>query len=86
MHVDHHDLDHEFPKLHDVIEELKAHNEKFRTMVDEYDRLTGEVENLEENGLPVGDLAIEEMKQLRVRLKDRIYHMAIGYRAGRASA
>ncbi len=86
MHVEHHDLDHEFPKLQDVIEELKAHNEKFRTMVDEYDRLTGEVENLEQNDLPVGDLAIEEMKKRRVRLKDRIYHMAIGYRAGRASA
>ena len=85
MHVEHHDLDHEFPKLHDIFEELKAHNEKFRTMVDEYDRLTGEVEKLEENDLPVSDFTIEEMKKRRVRLKDRIYHMAIGFQAGRAS-
>lgn len=86
MYVEHHDLDHEFPKLHDVMEELRVQNEKFRTLFDEYHRLTGEVERLEEQDLPVGDFIIEEMKKRRVRLKDQIYHMAIGFRAGRASA
>ena len=86
MHVEHHDLDHEFPKLHDVMEVLKTQNERFRTLFDEYNRLTDEIERLEEADVPVSDFAIEEMKKRRVRLKDSVYHMAIGYQAGRDSA
>ena len=85
MFVEHHDLDHEFPKLHDAMEELKTQNDRFRTMFDEYHRLTGEIERLEEEDLPVDDFTIETMKKKRVRLKDQIYHMVIGYQAGRAS-
>ena len=86
MHIEHHDLDHEFPKLHDVMVELTAQNDRFRTMFSEYNRLTDEIERLEEADVPVGDFAIEGMKKKRVRLKDQIYHMAIGHKAGRASA
>lgn len=85
MHVEHHDLDHEFPKLHNVMEVLKTQNERFRTLFDEYNRLTDEIERLEEVDLPVSDFTIEEMKKQRVRLKDRVYHMVIGYQAGRDS-
>lgn len=84
MHIERHDLDHEFPKLHDVMQELTAQNEKFRTLFDEYNRLTGEIEMLEEADVPVSDFTIEDMKKKRVRLKDQIYHMAIGYQAGRS--
>ena len=86
MHVEHHDLDHEFPKLHNVMEDLRSQNYRFRTMFDEYNRLTDEIERLEEADIPVSDFTIEDMKKKRVRLKDQIYHMVIGYQAGRASA
>jgi len=86
MHVEHHDLDHEFPKLHHVMDQLKTQNETFRTMFDEYNRLTDEIERIEEADVPVSDFTIEEMKKKRVRLKDRIYHMVIGYQAGRDPA
>jgi hypothetical protein len=86
MHVEHHDLDHEFPKLHDVMQELTAQNDRFRAMFSEYHRLTDEIERLEEADIPVDDFTIEDMKKKRVRLKDQIYHMAIGYKAGRTSA
>ena len=86
MHVEHHDLDHEFPKLHDTMEELKSHSEKFRSMFEEYHRLTDEIEKLEEADVPVSDFTIEEMKKKRVYLKDRIYHMAMGFQAGRATS
>ena len=86
MRVEHHDLDHEFPKLHDVMQELTVRNDRFRTMFSEYHRLTDEIERLEEADIPVGDFTIEDMKKKRVRLKDQIYHMAIGYQAGRTSA
>lgn len=86
MYIEHHDLDHEFPKLHDVMVELTTQNDRFRSMFGEYNRLTDEIERLEEAGVPVGDFIIEDMKKKRVRLKDQIYHMAIGYQAGRATA
>ena len=85
MHVEHHDLDHEFPKLHAIMEVLKTQDERFRALFDEYNRLTDEIERLEEADVPVSDFTIEEMKKKRVRLKDRIYHMVIGYQAGRDS-
>ncbi len=86
MYVEHHDLDHEFPKLHDVMQELTVQNDRFRAMFSEYHRLTDEIERLEEADVPVGDFTIEDMKKKRVRLKDQIYHMAIGYQVGRTSA
>jgi uncharacterized protein YdcH (DUF465 family) len=86
MYVEHHDLDHEFPKLHNVMEDLKTRNDTFRTLFDEYNRLTDEIERLEELDLPVDDFTIENMKKKRVRLKDQIYHIVIGYQAGRASS
>ena len=86
MHVERHDLDHEFPKLHDVMQELTAQNDRFRAMFSEYHRLTDEIERLEEADVPVSDFTIEDMKKKRVHLKDRIYHMAIGYQAGRTLA
>jgi hypothetical protein len=86
MHVEHHDLDHEFPKLHDVMQDLTSHDDRFRSLFIEYHSLTDEIERLEEADLPVGDFTIEEMKKKRVHLKDQIYHMAIGYQAGRGTS
>ena len=43
MHVDHHDLDHEFPKLHNVMEDLRTQNDRFKTIFEEYNRLTDEI-------------------------------------------
>ena len=85
MYIEHHDLEHEFPKLHDVMQELTSQNDKFRAMFSEYHRLTDEIERLEEADIPVSDITIEEMKKNRVYLKDKIYHMTIGYQAGRNS-
>ena len=86
MRVEHHDLDNEFPKLHDVMQELTVQSDRFRAMFSEYHRLTDEIERLEEADVPVGDFTIEDMKKKRVRLKDQIYHMAIGFQAGRTPA
>ena len=86
MHVEHHDLDHEFPKLHDVMHALTTQNDRFRELYGEYNRLTEEIERLEEADVPVSDFTIEELKKKRVRLKDQIYHMTIGYQADRSSS
>ncbi|MNY61025.1 hypothetical protein D3C86_1976510 [compost metagenome] len=82
----HHDLHNEFPDMVDAIHALKAGNAHFARLFAVYQRLTGNVENLEENDMPVGDFTIEDMKKQRVKLKDELYHLLLAYRAGQASA
>jgi uncharacterized protein YdcH (DUF465 family) len=51
-------------------------------MFDEYHSLTNEVERLEEDDLPVADFTIEEMKKVRVRLKDKMYRILLAHKNG----
>ena len=85
MHVEHHDLQHEFPEMHDAISTLRSANPMFARMYATYHRLTGKVEDLEEHDMPVGDFTIEDMKKHRVKLKDDLYHMMLAFRAGQQS-
>jgi len=85
MHVEHHDLYTEFPEMRDAIDGLRAANAHFADMFARYDRLTGKVENLEEHDIPVADFTIEDMKKIRLRLKDEIYHLLIAFRVGQKS-
>ena len=86
MHVEHHDLHHEFPEMHDAISVLKNENPLFARLYSTYHRLTGKVEDLEEHDMPVGDFTIEDMKKHRVKVKDDLYHLLMAYRAGQQSA
>jgi uncharacterized protein YdcH (DUF465 family) len=82
MQVDHHDLHHEFPDMHDAISGLKSANAHFADLFARYNRLTGKVEDLEEHDMPVADFTIEDMKKQRVKLKDEIYYLLLAFRAG----
>ena len=85
MHVEHHDLQHEFPEMQDAINTLRSANPMFARLYASYHRLTGKVEDLEEHDMPVDDFTIEDMKKQRVKLKDDLYHMMLAYRAGQQS-
>lgn len=85
MQVEHHDLHHELPEFADAIHTLKVGNAHFAKLFDTYHALTNKVENLEEQDVPVSDFAIEEMKKERLKLKDQLYHMLVGFRAGQES-
>ena len=85
MHVEHHDLHHEFPEMHDAINSLRSANPMFARMYASYHRLTGKVEDLEEHDMPIDDFTIEDMKKHRVKLKDDLYHMMLAYRSGQQS-
>ena len=85
MHIEHHDLHHEFPEMHDAISTLRSANPMFARMYATYHRLTGKVEDLEEHNMPVDDFTIEDMKKHRVKLKDDLYHMMLAFRAGQQS-
>jgi uncharacterized protein YdcH (DUF465 family) len=82
MHVDHHDLHSDFPEMNDAITALRAGNPLFARLYSTYHRLTGNVENLEEHDMPVGDFTLEAMKKQRVKVKDDLYHLMLAYRLG----
>ena len=86
MQIEHHDLHQEFPNFTDAIDTLKAGNAHFARLFASYNRLTGKVEDLEENDMPVADFTLEDMKKQRVKLKDELYHMLLPYRAGQQAA
>lgn len=86
MHVEHHDLHHEFPEMQDAISDLRNNNPMFARLYASYKRLTGSVEDLEEHDMPVADFTIEDMKKHRVKLKDDLYHLMLAYRAGQQSS
>jgi len=80
MQVEHHELHREFPEFLDVMQVLRTSDSSFSRMFDEYHCLTNEVERLEEDDLPVADFTIEEMKKVRVRLKDKMYQILVAHK------
>ena len=86
MHVEHHDLHHEFPEMIDAINALRGGNPLFSRLYATYHRLTGRVEDLEEHDMPVADFTIEDLKKQRVKVKDDLYHLMLAYRAGQQAA
>jgi uncharacterized protein YdcH (DUF465 family) len=68
-----HQLLQEFPDHVEKIAELRANNEAFHHLMDEYDWLDSHIRSLEEVSVPVSDFHIEEMKKRRVHLKDKLY-------------
>jgi uncharacterized protein YdcH (DUF465 family) len=81
MNVEPHDVDHEFPELHEAILRLKAESPEFARVCAGYDRVDREVHVIEEQDVPVSDVAFEDMKKLRVKLKDELYAMLRSSRA-----
>jgi uncharacterized protein YdcH (DUF465 family) len=73
-----HDLVHEFPELHNKIDEMRAADPQFAEIMDQYDTLDARVRKLEELGTPVADETIEDLKKERLLLKDRLYELLRG--------
>ena len=72
---DNHDLFHELPEYTDRINRLKATNEHFARLFDEYHQVNSEVERIEENNEGHADFYVEELKKRRLHLKDDLYAM-----------
>ena len=83
MNVDHHDLHHEFPEYAKTIQDLKLGSWRFAHLLQEYENLTAQIEELEIKDLPVADMTIEDMKKSRLKLKDDLY--ALLRQAGKAT-
>ena len=75
--IESHDLYHEFPEHQDTIRTLMLSNDDFAKMMREYTEVDLKVARIEQRLDPASDLYAEELKQLRVRLKDRLYKMLV---------
>ena len=81
MQLQQHDLHHEFPEYNDAIHVLKTGNHHFARLFDEYHRLNKDIWRIEENDEPVTDEALEDMKKLRLKLKDELHAMLRAHKA-----
>jgi len=75
--IESHDLFNEFPEHQDTIRTLLLSSDDFSNMMKEYTEVDRKVARIEQRLDPVSDLYAEEMKYLRVRLKDRLYKMLV---------
>jgi uncharacterized protein YdcH (DUF465 family) len=73
MYVLPHDLDHEFPEYVSLIHDLKEHDPRIATLCDQYERVNREIVDIEENDKPFQDFEFENMKKLRLKIKDDLY-------------
>jgi len=73
MHILPHDLDHEFPEYTPLIHDLREHDDRLAVLFQEYERVNGQIVDIEENDKPFEDFEFEQMKKQRLRLKDDIY-------------
>ncbi|MFC7331785.1 MULTISPECIES: YdcH family protein [Rhodospirillales] len=72
---DRHDLLHEFPEHRDRIHELKATNNHFARLFDEYHEVDQSIHRMVDNIEPACDERMEAMKRHRLHLKDELYAM-----------
>ncbi len=73
MTVPHHALIDEFPEYRERINQLIAENGHFARLRESYDRLTTEIESLEDEHMPISDDELKKLRQERLRLKDELY-------------
>jgi uncharacterized protein YdcH (DUF465 family) len=75
--IESHDLFHEFPKYQEKIRALMLSSDAFVHMLKDYDDCDHKIQRIEQRVDPASDFYTEELKMLRVRLKDRLYQLLI---------
>ncbi len=71
----HHPILREFPEHRETIKRLKASNDHFRSLFEEYHRQDDHISQIEDEIEFATDQEIEELKMRRAKLKDYIYHI-----------
>jgi uncharacterized protein len=72
-----HDLFNEFPEHAHTIRRLMLSNDQFVKMARDYDDVDHKVHRIEQRVEAASDLYAEELKKLRVSLKDKLYQMIV---------
>lgn len=73
MHVEHHDLSHEFPEFKDKIHEIKVNDAHFKRYFEMYQDVDKHICRVEEDIEAMADNSLESLKLTRVHLKDFLY-------------
>lgn len=68
-----HRLDQEFPEFNSLIEQLKSQDADFSRLCNEYQQTDKKIYGYEIKQRPVADGYMEQLKRLRVRMKDDLY-------------
>ena len=77
MHIEKHDLIHEFPEHKDRIHQLKMEDNHFSRLFNEYHELDHKVRKIEEGAENTSDEYLEELKKKRLLHKDNLYAIII---------
>lgn len=75
--IESHDLFHEFPEHQETIRRLMLSNDDFTRMMRDYDDVDHKIVRIEQRVEAASDLYFEELKKLRVSLKDKLYRMIL---------
>jgi uncharacterized protein len=75
--IESHDLYHEFPEHSDTIRKLTLANDDFVKMMRDYDDVDHKIQRIEQRVEAASDHYEEELKRLRVSLKDKLYKLLI---------
>ncbi len=73
--IESHDLFNEFPEHTEAIRKLVLVNDDFVKMMRDYDEVDHKIRRIEQRVEAVSLLYEEELKRMRVSLKDRLYKM-----------
>ena len=70
-----HDLHKEWPELSNRIHEMKVGNAHFARLFEKFSEVDNQIVKAEENIPAMDDMALEQLKKERLRLKDELYRM-----------
>jgi len=76
MQKEYQDFTTEFPELREVITNLREINPHFAKLLEEFSRLTAEIEHIERNDAATGSVTLEDRKKKRLAIQDELYRMA----------
>ena len=75
MQVEHHPLALDFPEFKEKIHQLKLSNTHFAKLFDEYAEADKAVIRAENGVEHLADIALENLKKVRINLKDQLFQM-----------
>jgi uncharacterized protein YdcH (DUF465 family) len=78
--IESHDLYHEFPEYQETIRKLTLANDDFVRMMRDYDDVDHKIQRIDQRVEAASELYEEELKKLRVSLKDKLYKMLVSHK------
>ena len=75
--IESHDLFNEFPEHVETIRKLVLASDDFIRMMRDYDDVDHKIQRIEQRVEAASQLYEEELKRLRVSLKDKLYQMIV---------